>query len=158
MDEFSVSVVFSVWFVLMGLSANWHHTTPRTDPMLEAQLSEQVLGAFFKVYRNLGYGFLESVYANSLAIELRRRGVEVLREVLVDVSYEGARVGSYKLDLLAGNRIMIEIKSTKMLSAADERQLLNYLKATSIEIGFLLHFGPEPHFRRRILTNDRKHL
>jgi GxxExxY protein len=126
--------------------------------MLEQELSEQILGAFFKVYRTLGYGFLESVYANSLAIELRRREVEVRREVLADVSYEGAHVGSYKIDLLVGNRIMIEIKSTRLLSAADERQLLNYLKATSIEIGFLFHFGPEPHFRRRIWTNDRKHF
>lgn len=62
----------------------------------------------------------------------------------------------YRADLVVGARIMVEVKSTKTLTDADERQLLNYLKATSIEVGFLLHFGPQPRFRRLILTNDRK--
>jgi GxxExxY protein len=124
--------------------------------MLEANLSEQVLAAFFEVYRELGYGFLEAVYINALFIELTKRGIDVRREVLVEVLYEGVSVGTYRIDLLVGNRIMIEVKSTKAIVDADERQLLNYLKATTIEVGFLLHFGPEPHFRRRILTNDRK--
>ena len=70
--------------------------------------------------------------------------------------YQGVSVGTYRIDLLVSNRIMLEVKSTKTISDGDERQLLNYLKATTIEVGFLLHFGPEPRFRRRILTNDRK--
>jgi GxxExxY protein len=124
--------------------------------MLEAALSEQVLSAFFLVYRELGYGFLEAVYVNALFVELTKRGVGVKREVLTEVLYAGVSVGTYRIDLLVGGRIMIEVKSSKTLANADERQLLNYLKATNIEVGFLLHFGPEPRFRRRILTNDRK--
>ena len=70
--------------------------------------------------------------------------------------YQGVSVGIYRIDLVVSNRIMLEVKSTKTISDGDERQLLNYLKATTIEVGFLLHFGPRPQFRRRILTNDRK--
>jgi len=124
--------------------------------MLEATLSAQVLAAFFKVYRELGYGFLEAVYVNALFVGLTKRGMDVKREVLIEVMYQGVSVGTYRIDLLVSNRIMLEVKSTKTIIDADERQLLNYLKATTIEVGFLLHFGPEPHFRRRILTNDRK--
>ena len=124
--------------------------------MLEATLSAQVLAAFFKVYRELGYGFLEAVYVNALFVELTKRGMDVKREVLIEVMYQGVSVGTYRIDLLVSNRIMLEVKSTKTISDGDERQLLNYLKATTIEVGFLLHFGPEPRFRRRILTNDRK--
>ena len=124
--------------------------------MLEATLSAQVLAAFFRVYRELGYGFLEAVYVNALFVELTKRGLAVKREVLVEVMYQGVSVGTYRIDLLVNNRIMLEVKSTKTIIDGDERQLLNYLKATTIEVGFLLHFGPEPSFRRRILTNDRK--
>ena len=124
--------------------------------MLEATLSAQVLAAFFKVYRELGYGFLEAVYVNALFVELTKRGMDVKREVLIEVMYQGVSVGTYRIDLLVSNRIMLEVKSTKTISDGDERQLLNYLKATTIEVGFLLHFDPEPRFRRRILTNDRK--
>jgi GxxExxY protein len=115
-----------------------------------------VLAAFFTVYRELGYGFLEAVYVNALYVELTKCGIDVKREVLTEVLYAGVSVGTYRIDVLVAGRIMIEVKSTKTLSDADERQLLNYLKATNIEVGFLLHFGPEPRFRRRILTNDRK--
>jgi len=81
--------------------------------MLEATLSAQVLAAFFKVYRELGYGFLEAVYVNALFVELTKRGMDVKREVLIEVMYQGVSVGTYRIDLLVSNRIMLEVKSTK---------------------------------------------
>jgi GxxExxY protein len=124
--------------------------------MLEAKLSETLLDSFFFVYSDFGYGFLESVYANALATELEYRGIQVQRQVPFELHHRGKEVGRYRADLLVEQRILIEVKSTKQLLEADERQLLNYLKATPIEIGFLLHFGPKPKFLRRLLTNDRK--
>jgi GxxExxY protein len=128
----------------------------KTALMLEPKLSETVVAAFFAVYRALGFGFLESVYANAMAVELARRGVRVRREVPIEVVYEGVVVGVFRCDMLADDKIMIENKASKVLSTADQRQVLNYLRSTRIEIAYLLHFGPQPHFRRWILTNDRK--
>ena len=125
--------------------------------LLGEELSKTIVDAFYTVYRTLGYGFLERVYANALAVELQKRRVRVRREVPVEVLYEGVLVGNYRTDLIANDRTIIETKSTKALSEADERQLLNFLKASTVEIGYRLHFGPEPKFVRRILTNDRKH-
>ena len=125
--------------------------------MLEAKLSETILDCFFFVYKQFGFGFLESVYANALATELEYRGVKVRREFPIDLYHRGKRVGIYRADLLVESRILVETKSTRKLVEEDERQLLNQLKATPIELGFLLHFGPKPKFLRRILTNDQKH-
>lgn len=124
--------------------------------MLEKKLSETLLDSFFFVYNEFGYGFLESVYANALATELEYRGVRVRRQVPFELHHRGKQVGRYRADLLVESRVLIEVKSTRNLVEADERQLLNYLKATPIEVGFLIHFGPKPKFFRRILTNDRK--
>ena len=124
--------------------------------MLEAKLSETILDSFFFVYKEFGYGFLESVYSNAFATELEYRGVRVERQAPFELHHRGKEVGRYRADLVVGNTILIEVKSTRQLVEADERQLLNYLKATPIEIGFLLHFGPKPKFLRRLLTNDRK--
>jgi GxxExxY protein len=125
--------------------------------MLESKLSELILDCFFCVYKQFGYGFLEAVYANALATELEYRGAKVQREVPIELYHRGKRVGVYRADLLVENRILIETKSTRQLVDADERQLLNFLKATPIEVGFLLHFGPKPKFIRRVLATARKH-
>ena len=125
--------------------------------MLHSDLSEKLLGCFFHVYREFGYGFLESVYSNALATELEYQGIPVQRQVTVELFHRGNRVGLYRIDLVVENRILVEVKSTRQLVEADERQLLNYLKATPIELGFLLHFGPQPKFLRRVLTQARKH-
>lgn len=124
--------------------------------MHEKEISETLLDSFFFVYNEYGFGFLEAVYANALATELEYRGLHVQRQAPFELHHRGKEVGRYRADLLVENRIMIEVKSTQHLVEADERQLLNYLKATPIELGFLLHFGPNPRFLRRILTNDRK--
>jgi len=99
---------------------------------------------------------LESVYKNAMAIEFQKRAVPFRREVLIEVLYDGVSAGTFRSDFLVEEKVLIEVKSTRLLTEADDRQLLNYLKATPIELGYILHFGPTPQFRRSIFTNDQK--
>lgn len=124
--------------------------------ILDRETTEQILGAFFDVYRELGFGFLETAYVNALAVEFDRRGVAFRREVPTEVSYLGVPIGRYRVDMIVADRVLVEVKSTKAISDADSRQVLNYLRATSLEVGLLLHFGPTPKFHRYLYTNDRK--
>lgn len=131
--------------------------TEHTDTaMIERDRTEQIIGAFFDVYNNLGFGFLESAYVNALCLELQRRGVQYEREVAIEVQYLGVPIGRYRVDVIVDGRVLVEVKSTKNLTEADTRQVLNYLKATNLEVGLLLHFGPSPKFHRLLYTNDRK--
>lgn len=122
------------------------------DGLFERELTHRVIGTFYDVYNSLGYGFLESVYRTAFAIELTRRGLHVATEVPVDVRYGGEVVGCFRADLLVESRLVLELKACQKLSAADEMQLLNYLRATDLELGLLFHFGPKPAFRRFIAT------
>ncbi|MGH7678202.1 MAG: GxxExxY protein [Gemmatimonadaceae bacterium] len=124
--------------------------------MLHSELTDQALGGFYAVYKELGFGFLEPVYGKAMVVELQFRGLEVAQEVASEVVYRGVEVGRYRSDIVVEGRLLIEVKSTKTITEADERQLLNYLKTSKIEVGLLLHFGPKPAFRRLIYTNDRK--
>ena len=119
-------------------------------------LTDTVLCAFYTVYNSLGYGFLEKVYENALLYELTKRGIVVVPQFPLTVSYDGKIVGEYVADLVVGNSLIIEIKATRSLLPEHEAQLLNYLKATEIEVGLLLNFGPKPEFRRKAFDNDRK--
>jgi GxxExxY protein len=119
-------------------------------PLLDKALSEGVLFAFYSVYRELGYGFLESVYENSLALLLRRAGWPVIQQAAIDVRFQGELVGNYRADLLIPGRLLIEVKSATQLVPVHDAQLLNYLKATATPLGMLLNFGPRPEFRRKI--------
>jgi GxxExxY protein len=124
--------------------------------LLHGELSEQIIGGYHTVYRVHGYGFLEPVYRNSLAVELGRKGLVIKREVPVEISYLGVPVGTYRIDLLVNDKIVVEVKSQKALTTVDERQLINYLKATDLEVGLLFNFGPEPKFQRIVFSNARK--
>lgn len=119
-------------------------------------LTGQIIKAFYKVYNELGYGFLEKVYEKALALELESMGLRVGRQRPVKVYYLGRQVGDYYADLIVEGLVIIELKCADALCEAHEAQLLNYLKATDIEVGLLLNFGPKPAFRRKILTNDKK--
>lgn len=120
--------------------------------MLHANLTEQVIGAFYNVYNELGHGFLERVYENSLSIALRRAGLEVVQQAPISVRFDGEVIGEYFADLQVNRVIIIEIKAVEKLCEAHEAQLLNYLKATSIEVGLLLNFGPFPEMKRKAMT------
>ena len=123
-----------------------------------AEISGQIINAFHSVYNALGFGFLEKVYENAMAIELRRSGFEVEQQKPVTVYYRGVIVGEYFADLLVQQVVLVELKVASALIAAHEAQLLNYLRATNIEVGLLLNFGERPEYKRKIYTNDKKPL
>ncbi len=124
--------------------------------MLHEKLSGQILRAFYNVYNNLGHGFLEKVYENALVIELEKHGLNAKQQQRIDVYYDGCEVGEYYADILVNELIILELKAAEAIAPEHEAQLINYLKATGIEFGFVLNFGPKPQFVRRILTNDKK--
>lgn len=126
--------------------------------MLHKQLTNKIIAAFYKVYNTLGYGFLEKVYENALAHELRQQGLDVRQQMPIKVYYDGQVVGEYVADLCVEGCVIVEIKAAESLCPEHEAQLLNYLRATEIEVGLLCNFGPQPVFARKILTNDRKEI
>jgi len=124
--------------------------------LFEGQLTHSVIGAFYEVYNNLGFGFLERLYVMALERELLDRGHRVAREVSVCVLYKGQELGAQRLDLIVDKRLVIETKATWDLHKSATRQLYNYLRATNLELGLLLHFGPQPKFYRIICRNTRR--
>ncbi|MBX3055369.1 MAG: GxxExxY protein [Anaerolineae bacterium] len=120
------------------------------------ELTQIILGAFFDVYNALGYGFLEKVYENAMAIELRHHGLYVEPQKLIQVYYRRELIGEYFADLVVNNLVIVELKAAKKLADEHEAQLLNYLKATPYEVGLLLNFGPKPEYLRRAYDNTRK--
>jgi GxxExxY protein len=119
-------------------------------------VTEKVIGAFFKVYNRLGYGFAEKVHENSLAIELRKLGLQVEQQKSITVYYEEYNVGEYFADILVNGTVILELKAVRHLLDEHEAQLLNYLKATTIEMGLLLNFGPKAEYRRKVYDNELK--
>ena len=120
------------------------------------ELTGKIINAFYAVYNQLGYGFLENVYENALAHELRKRGHRVIQQAPIKVRYDNVVVGEYFADLLVDGSVIVELKSAERISDAHVAQLLNYLKATELEVGLLLNFGPKPEFRRKIFTQSKK--
>jgi GxxExxY protein len=125
-------------------------------PLLHRDLTDKIIGTFYEVYNELGHGFVESVYEKSLEIALREKGIEVFRQVAIPVWFRGSQVGDFDADLLINRTVIAELKSARAIDPAHIAQLLNYLKATEIEIGLLLNFGPKAEFKRLIFDNPRK--
>lgn len=126
------------------------------EQFLHSDLTQTIIGTFYEVYNELGHGFLESVYERSLAIALRANGFEVFEQVDIPVHFRGDLVGDFVADLLVNGRVLLELKAAKAIDQAHVAQLLNYLKATDVEVGLLLNFGPKPEFKRLVFGNDRK--
>lgn len=125
------------------------------EKVVEKELSYEIVGAFYTVYNALGYGFLESVYANALSLELQMRNLRVQREVPIDVFYEGQCVGRYRMDMLVEGRVLIETKSSAAVGESEHRQLFNYLRASKLPVALLLHFGPKPAYKRLVWTGKQ---
>ncbi len=126
--------------------------------LLHQELSDQILKTFYDVYNELGHGFLEKVYQNSLYLELKKRGLKVEAQKQINVFYKTTPVGEYYADLIVNDTIILELKAAEQIVEDHENQLVNYLRATDIEVGLLLNFGVKPEIRRKIFTNDRKNL
>ena len=122
-----------------------------------SETTDRILHAFYKVvYPQLGYGFLEKVYENSLVIALTEMGLKVQQQAKINVHFQGQVVGEYFADLLVEDVVIVELKAVSRLLTEHEAQLLNYLRATPYEVGLLLNFGPKPQFIRKAFDNSRK--
>ena len=118
--------------------------------MKHKELTAKIIECAFEVHKNLGFGFLESVYQNALAIELSKAGLKVDKEKRIQVHYDGQLIGDFVADLIVQDRIIVELKSSKEIHPAHEAQLVNYLKATGLEVGLLLNFGEQVEIKRKI--------
>ena len=119
-------------------------------------ITDQILRVFYEVYNELGFGFLESVYHRSLVLALKSVGLNVSSKVPIPVWFRGTRVGRFEADVLVENCVLLELKAARTLDSAHRAQLLNYLRATDIEVGLLLNFGEKPEFNRLIFDNLKK--
>ncbi|MFN3755557.1 MAG: GxxExxY protein [Flavobacterium sp.] len=124
--------------------------------LLHKDLTDIIIKTFYDVYNELGYGFLEKVYQNSLYVELKNRGLKVEAQHQIKVYYKNVAVGEYYADLIVNDLIILELKATEVIVKEFEFQLINYLKATDKEVGLLLNFGTKPEFRRKVFENNRK--
>jgi GxxExxY protein len=150
-DKFNENLCRSV----LSVSSACHFSLAEED-MLHEETTSAVINAFYKVYNTLGYGFLEKVYENALVIELQKRGLTTKQQMPIHVYYEGKVVGEYFADLVVNDVVIVELKAAEEITKAHENQLVNYLKATNLEVGLILNFGPQPKFKRKIFTNERK--
>lgn len=123
-------------------------------PLLEEALTRSVIGGFYAVHRNLGFGFVEPVHARALEIELHGRGHDVAREFGVNVYYRGILIPQQRHDMVVDQKLAVEIKSTERLHRDAKRQLYNYLRATNLEVGLLLHFGRSATFYRVVKSRN----
>src|SRR5438067_11186391 len=130
----------------------------QTAQLKHGDVTEKIVGIFYDVYNELGYGFLESVYEESLLIALREADLTAERQIPVPVWFRNCKVGDFRADLMVESSILLELKRARLLEAAHEAQLLHYLKSTEIEIGLLLNFGSRPQFRRLLFDNERKKI
>src|SRR5262245_7520780 len=122
------------------------------------ELSEKVIGVYYEVYNELGFGFLESVYHSAMVQALQAAGLRADGQVRLPVYFRGVIVGDYIADVLVEDKLLLELKAVEDLASAHEALLLNYLKATTVELGLLLNFGPKPKIKRLVFSNDRTRL
>jgi GxxExxY protein len=132
----------------MGSDASYKHS----------EITDAIIGVFYDVYNELGFGFLESVYQKALRIALIEKGLRVESEVATSVFFHGEKVGDFRADLIANEVVLVELKTAEKIVRAHEAQVLNYLRSTKLELALILNFGPQPQIRRLLLDNARKHL
>ena len=128
------------------------------ENLLHKELTEEIIGAFYEVYNELGFGYLEKVYQNALYFELIDRGLRVEAKHQVKVFYKGKLVGDYFPDLIVNDLVILELKAVAYILEEHELQLYNYLRSTPCEVGLLLNFGSKPDFSRKAFSNHRKKL
>ena len=121
-----------------------------------SEITEVIIKAFYNVYNKLGYGFLEKVYEKALAIECEKLGLECMFQCPIEVFYDNQVVGFYVADIIVNRFVIVEIKAASSITPEHEIQLINYLKATEIEVGILLNFGKKPEFKRKVFSSEYK--
>ncbi len=125
---------------------------------LHSEITDLILKAYYNVFNRLGFGFLEKVYENAMMIELKKFGLICERQRPIKVYYDDVQVGEYFADIVVNDCVIIELKAMENLCPEHEAQLVNYLKATKMEVGVLLNFGKTPQHKKRVFTNEFKKL
>ena len=120
------------------------------------ELTQVIIQVFYEVYNELGYGFLESVYEVAMLVVLREKGMTVEAQRSLPVWFRGGTIGDFRPDLIVGNAVEAELKASRALEPIHEAQLLNYLRASDLEVGLLLNFGPAPKVKRMVFGNEKK--
>jgi GxxExxY protein len=120
------------------------------------EITHRIVGVFFEVYSELGYGYLDSIYSEAMTIALQEAGLRVQPERKVEARFRGRVIGTFRADLLIEGVVLVELKATRSIDSIHIAQLLNYLRCSALETGLILNFGPRPQIRRLIFTNDRK--
>jgi len=119
-------------------------------------ITDKIIAAAYNVFTVLGYGFLEKVYENALFHEIQKVGLQVKQQFPIRVVYDNVLVGDYYADLLVENKVIVELKAVSTLDPIHEVQLVNYLKATGIEVGLLINFGQKLTVKRRVFSYDKQ--
>ncbi len=130
-------------------------TTRAGLALMHGDVTREIIGAFYQIYSALGYGFVEAIYQRSLPVALATRGIKSEREVPMTVTFLGVNVGDYRADLIVEGRVIVETKTVEKILPVHEMQLVNYLRATGINVGLILNFGPRPTFRRMFLSSPQ---
>jgi GxxExxY protein len=123
---------------------------------MHKELTYKIIGVFYDVYNELGHGFLESVYQKCLGLALQAEGLDARWPVAIPVWFRGQQVGQFEGDMLVERSVLLELKAVRALDGSHQAQLLNYLRATDVEVGLLLNFGVKPEFKRLLFDNSRK--
>ena len=131
---------------------------PSDSSYKHSELTDAIIGVFYEVYNELGFGFLESVYRKAVCMALIEKGLRVESEVATSVFFRGEKVGDFRADLIVNQIVLLELKTAEKIVRAHEAQVLNYLRSTTLELGLILNFGPQPQIRRLVLDNARKPL
>jgi GxxExxY protein len=126
------------------------------DSLKHRELTEKIIATFYEVYNELGFGFLESVYEEAMLIALSAKGLKANQQIPIPVWFRGKKIGNFEADLIVEDVVILELKAVRLLDEAHKAQLLNYLRATEIEVGLLLNFGQRPEFKRLAFDNQRK--
>jgi GxxExxY protein len=121
-----------------------------------AELTERLIGIFFSLYNEIGHGFLESVYEQAFSVVLAENRIFFERQIAIPVWLHAQKIGEFRADLLVERKVLIELKTGRDIDSAWEKQLLNYLRATDVEVGLLFNFGPTAQFKRYAFENERK--
>lgn len=116
-----------------------------------SELTEKIIGVFYDVYNELGYGFLESVYENSMMVALAAEGLACQQQVSLEVNFRGSIVGDFRADILVDSKVILELKAASKIADAHIAQTINYLKACNKDLALILNFGPKPEFKRIVL-------
>ncbi|MEO7358702.1 MAG: GxxExxY protein [Gemmatimonadaceae bacterium] len=133
-----------------------HRDHSRYRTLIHKETTDKILKAFFHIHTTLGYGFLEVVYQRAMPIALAKLGIDCQREVPMDVYYLGECVGEYRADLVVAGKVIVETKASPSIMSKHDLQIYNYLKASKLEVGLVLNFGPTATFHRYVCSDNRK--